>query len=235
MAESFELSLLRLTLVIAVAFDLAWAPQLHGQTTSDSGGSDDRPEFGFWFGVESVPAGVDRNCWESTGRRGMTLLGASIVFPVGPIGVESRVGRHWSSTGTICDVDGPLLQLGTHRERTPQLPAGSFTALDVRLRWTPLDSRSWFVSAGGGWAASPKRVPYLSASLGTQGAAGTLRVGAELAMTAYRVPWTHRVLQVTEGAVVEVSRRLLDEWAPTVGVRFSVGVPTYRERRASGP
>ena len=203
------------------------------QAATRSEALDARSAFAFWLGGESVPAGVDRTCWE-TGRSALGLVGASFIVPLGTIALEGRVGAHWRSE-SICAAIGPLIQSGIHTQQIPELPVGSFASLDIRARWTPFPNHPWYVAAGAGWAGSSKDVPYLSTSLGARSASRSPRFGTDLELALYRVPWTERTIDATDDGVTEIARREYKEWAPTVGIRFSIEIPLGYEPPRTDP
>ena len=193
---------------------------------------DQRTAFALWVGAESVPAGIDRVCWE-TGRRGLGLAGASLVVPLGAVALEGRFGGHWRS-GSHCVTAGPPLLPGTHTEQIPRLPPGSFATLDLRVRWMPSTSRAWYVAAGAGWAASGKDVPYLSTSVGARSPTRAVHLGVDVELALYRVPWEERTIQVADDGATETSRREYTEWAPTLSIRFSIEIPAVNEPPRAG-
>lgn len=193
-----------------------------GERSIDDAG---RPFFGLWLGGESVSSGVDHTCARVSGRSTMGLLGGFLVIPLGPIGIEGTVGRH-ARSDVICAEPGHLIQPGTQTSRSPLLPGGGFTSLDLRIRWTPQHDATWFFSAGAGWAGSVKDIPYFITSVGARSRTRSIFLGVNLDVALYHVPWTETTVQIAmDGTATQLARRELKEWSPAVGVRFSIEIP----------
>jgi hypothetical protein len=215
----------RLLSLALVAVCHVTAPGLQAQSAST-------PSFGFWVGAAYAPAGLDPGCsWRHQGGA-LTNFGAFIVVPTGPMALEGRLGGHLSSGSNLCITAGPLPQLqpvGTRTERISALAPGNFAAVDLRIRWMPTSDDALLLAAGGGWAGASKDIPYVNASVGARMPGEGTRVGVDLEVTAYRVPWIERTIETTEEAQTETIRRRFDEWAPAVGIRVSIEIPTRSE------
>lgn len=225
-----RVALRRVIMLTALGLWVVPVAGLDGQTPRVPAGAKARPLFGFLIGGESVPAGLDRTCGDPAGRRGLALLGAFLVVPVGPVGLQGRVNGHLGGTTICAIVDDAPARTGTFIEHVPALPEGGFTTIDLSLRWPPGDGL-WVLAAGGGWAGSSKDVPYVTASVGLRSATRPIRFGADLEVSTHRVPWTERTLQYSDGSVTEQSSRRYEAWAPTVGLRITVEIPIVQRRR----
>lgn len=184
--------------------------------------------FGFWFAGESLPHALDPVCGDASGRGGSAVLGGFLVIPVGPIGLEARASRH------LRQRLGCALALvernGTFTDRSADVGTGDFTTLDLRLRLAVGQRSQWVLGLGGGWAASQKDVPYLTSSVGLRRGT-TVLLGVDLELNSYRVPWTARTAEYDLGRIVNVvSDQPFDEWATSLGLRFTIEIPVSRPR-----
>ena len=104
-------------------------------------------------------------------------------------------------------------------------------ALDLRVARDVSSNGTWVASAGVGWAASSKDIPYLTASFGVRSPVRSARLGVDLEVSGYRVPWTERTVQVVldsesgEATTTQLSERHFKDWATTVGLRLSLEMP----------
>jgi hypothetical protein len=177
--------------------------------------------LGAWFGGEAIPQALDPGCGNTSGTEGGWTFGAHISVPIGPLLLEGRVSRH-SGADYLCP--GVLVdRTGVHTIRTPDLPFGDFTKTDARLR---LDLGPWFVvGLGAGWAWS-KDVPYLTSSVGAR-AGDSVRFGADLELTSYRIAWRGRTSEFDEGGeeVRVLARDFYHDWGGAFSLRFVLEVP----------
>lgn len=208
-------------LLLAASLQLAGPVQGQDPVTT-------KPSVALWLGGESVPTALDRTC--GSGGGGMAVFGGSLVVPVGSVALEGRMGGHWRPR-LDCAVPSVERGPGIYTERQPAVPGGNFTSLDLRVRWIPVPAGPWTVTAGGGWAASSKDVPYLVTSVGVRSPVRSSHLGLELELAGYRVPWTAETTAVVSdpesGDLVSnpISRRSFKEWAFTVGVRLRLDIP----------
>lgn len=192
------------------------------------------PLFGVWFGGELVPDALDRTC--ASGDGGAVVFGGSFAVPVGLVGIVARVSSHWRPR-TNCGLAMPSEpEPGIYESRRSDLPGGNFTSLDLRVAREVASDGTWVASAGVGWAASSKDVPYLTASFGVRSRVRTSRLGVDLEVSGYRVPWTERTVEVTvdsasgETTTIQLSERHFKDWATTVGLRLTLEIPIAGRR-----
>jgi hypothetical protein len=208
-------------------FALALAADLDAQASSQDERVAYRPRFGAVFGAESVPMGLDRTCADPTGRRAFLVVGGFLEFPIGPLALQGRVAGHHTGT-PLCGIAGPTSP-GVVTEQVPEVPPGSFTTLEVRLRWAAPTGGPLVASVGGGWAASSKDLPFVTTSLGLRSRVASARLGVDLELGAYRAPWTERVTDYSAASPTILTARPYTAWATAFGVLFSLELPVRRE------
>jgi hypothetical protein len=205
---------------------LVWVPVAQGQGART-------PSIGLTVGVADNPNGLQTGCYSRSLRGAMTNLGAFVSIPAGRLAIEGRAGGHFTEGSPVCATALMLPEVGTHTERVSSLSSGSFSAVDLRVRWRPARTDALDLAMGGGWAGSMKDVPYLTAGVGGRVPAGQGRLGIDLELTAYRVPWIERTIEVTDDATTETVLGRFTEWAPSLGVRLSAEIPMRWERASN--
>ena len=205
---------------VAMVFALASVPL--GAASSLSGQqSGSGLKLGAWFGGEAIPQALDPGCGNTSGTEGGWTFGGHVAVPLGSFHLEGRASWH-SGVDYICP--GPLVdRTGVHTISNPDLPFGDFAKTDARLR---LDLDSWFlVGVGLGWAWS-KDVPYLTSGLGVR-VGETVRFGADLDYTSYRIPWLSRTSEFDVGEELQVlGRESYVDWGGAFSLRLVLEAAT---------
>lgn len=176
--------------------------------------------LGAWFGGEAIPQALNPGCGNTTGTEGGWTFGGHLAVPVGSLFLEGRASWH-SGVDYLCP--GVLMdRTGVHTITIPDVPFGSFAKTDARLR---VEFGPWLVlGLGAGWAWS-KDVPYLASSVGVRGG-DTVRFGADLEFTSYRIPFRSRTSEFDHVEEVRVlSRGSFTDWGGAVSLRLLLEVP----------
>jgi len=181
--------------------------------------------FGLSWAGESRPGAIDPRCGDSSDRTEGVTAGGFVVLPARTVSVEARFAHHWSPEGPCAIVE----ENETRSDTTSAVGRGGFATLDLRLRWPMRSDGPWVLSAGAGWAASEKDVPYITGSVGVRGGSG-VRWGADLEARSYRVPWTAETGEFVSGELVQVvSADSYTAWATSFALRLVVEVPIVRQ------
>ena len=217
---------LPLIAVISSALLLGSLSRVQAQIPEAEASPESAPFFGIWLARESLPGAVDPVCGEAVDRRRRSVFGGFVVVPVGRLGLEGRASRHSGGPDFVCS--GPIADRnGTFTDHSVDVAAGDFMTIDLRLRLAGGSHSWWVLALGAGWAASSKRLPYLTSSVGVRvGAGAGVRGGVDLEMNSYRVPWTALTAEYEGGSIVTVTNdRPYKEWATSFGLRFTLEVP----------
>lgn len=179
--------------------------------------------LGVWFSAESLPRAMDPNCGNSQGHRESYALGALVVIPVGRLSLRGSAGVHrrpeFFCSGVLIDRNG------IYTIPSSRLAAGDFATTELVLQTSV---RNWFVfGLGGGWAWS-KNVPYLTSIVGVRFGRG-LRLGGDLEITSFRVPWISRTAEYEEGFIVSVlADDFYHDWGSAWSLSFVLDLPVSR-------